>query len=280
MEKQPLKPSKNERIKKNKFALDAFGTDSEGEEHSGSVTGTYNGVPGTFKCQGTACTSTTNVADQIVLAATGGGSWNFKPDSETARVMSGDLAEWGWWISKTGDLVQDVGLYYLPASSGIGVSDFATDHTGTATYTGEALGKYAFTGSSDHGHFKATAKLTADFNTGAALTEVADGIERGLNAGVDLSGEITSFMVNDETTANNWKVVLQEVKSADGSITGGKTLWHIDDTGPNHDTIRGNWAATMYTIGTSLTELPDVVLGGFSAEHNSGKMVGSFGASK
>ena len=250
---------------------DDFGTSGEKKDHkSNDVDGTYNGVKGTYRCNdSTACRSSTDGDGNIKLSS----GWHFKPDSETDRIMTEDLAEWGWWIGKTGDLVQSVNLYYSATGLTPTTGGNLNPSTGKATYTGTALGKYAFNDDgADHGHFTADTKLTADFNTKA----VGGPIDRD-GQGVTLSGEITNFKVGDDKSDRKWKVVLQGTESASSLVTGGKTLWHIDDTGPTHDTTKGNWQATMYGVAQGANN-PDIVLGGFSAVHNDARMIGSFGA--
>ncbi len=248
---------------------DAFSTSNIEKTHKEPVQGTYRGVAGTFRCVGTTpCTSSSN--GQPSPSITLEGTWQFKPNNPADKVSAADdPATWGWWLDKddSGN-VEKVNLYYY--TTGVSVVDGTIAAlTGTATYEGDALGKYAIPGDSpEHGHFEAKAKLNADFG---------DRVAQG-----KITGYLDSFKVGNDGAARAWKVHLNlTTANADNidatSDVTGKTVWDMNgdaDGGTPDLPSDGKWQAGLY--GTSAE--PDHILGAFNAEHGTARMAGSFGA--
>ena len=252
-----------------------FGTSSEPKSHkeNASFSGSYDGVDGTFRCTGGACTSVRDAGSNDALSLDG--TWFFTPSTPTDKVTESELSVYGWWVDRTGssDLVHEIQLYGVPGS-GIAVSTGLDSHGGSATFKGKSLGKYAFQGSSnDHGHFRADASLTANF-TGSNTV---------------LSGEITNFEVGESKAERKWTVKLNASQAlGDSAIStarnsgadnafSGTTLWTIDGKEPLLSTTEGSWEGDLYTSGNTATNHPDAVLGGFDAAQDNALMIGSFG---
>ena len=231
--------------------------------------GTYHGVSGTYSC--TPADANTDCSASV--AAKGftlqGGAWMFKPDDANARVMSEvdtSYASYGWWLRKSEDGTYAASAFHDykgDASSPTGIAALR----GTATYVGGAAGKYALYsaigGRSDAGHFTAVATLEADFGAAELST---------------ISGVIDGFLVGEEEEDRNWSVELKkaDIADADGSITGGTTVWTIDGKDPS---TPGKWSGDLHETGED--GVPSVVTGTFNSSYSTvGEMVGAFGANK
>ena len=174
------------------------------------------------------------------------------------RVADTSYMNFGWWRKKT--LATGEFSYGTFSSAGttVDASGFA-DLEGTATYEGPAVGQYAIyqpLGSqSNHGAFKATARLSANFDTEM------------------ISGAVTGFDVN-----SGWAVTLKETAMTSGSITQGDVEWTID----GNTEAGGDWNGTFHSeFAPHVDTYPDGVAGTFDAQYNSvGRMVGAFGAHK
>ena len=240
-----------------------------------TTNGTYHGVPGRYRCEpitaGEACTSTVSSDGNLVL---GGGMWYFKPGNPSQKVSDGASVEFGWWAHdlKNTDSTANpvVGVFF--GNTGTAVAH-STDIGGTASYSGEALGKYAIhvgqADGNDSGHFKANAELTANFTDDS------------------ISGMVKDFTGADGK-ARDWTVELvqQTINSSGGfeDTTGddaprgtGMTIWTIGGTAGK---ASGEWVGQLYKSATTTADAltPTIAGGAFTSEHgNVGRMVGGFG---
>ncbi len=276
------------------------GTNREAYE----VAGTYDGAPGMYYCvptSGSLCSSTINDGE---LEGLGGGMWYFKPNSG-AMVSSPDntYLYFGWWVSKDKDgvptaasaFVGNVATPAIAADAGdirFGWASSSPPTAGTATYTGAAVGKYAYRdisgGTAHGGHFTASAELKAKF--GPTTT-----------AGNGVTGTIDNFRLNDGTTDPGWSVSLNRASWGNGGgaiaasseddadavgYAPANTTWSINDNAaPAESTAKGTWSGTMYdekpgdAPDGDGSNIPTVVTGTFYSEFGSeGRMVGAFGA--
>ena len=257
------------------------------------VRGTFDGAPGEFSCTGT-CTSTN---DGSGAPSRLGGTWHFKPD--TGAMVNQPDAEYlyyGWWVSK------DSKGMPTAASAFAGVVEASANDldrawtdawtpdtpqiTGSATYAGNAVGKFAMNNPLDStgngGHFTADAELNAKFT--------------GDDAGV--TGTIDNFRLNDGTDDPGWSVELglatlgsdgafaSSVDDQDTGIVNEATMpvWSING---NEAAAAGTWGGTMYDEMPGAapdgdgSNIPTTVTGTFYSEFSTiGRMVGAFGANK
>ena len=135
------------------------------------IAGTYQGAPGSYRCAGNACMAEAGAAGGVTL---GGGTWVFVHDMDamTAKV-DGNYLYFGWWLMKDDDGIPTsasaftgtVGTFEALAANPSSLS-------GSATYAGQAAGKFAISGTTDGagdaGHFTAAAMLTATFGPNEA----------------------------------------------------------------------------------------------------------------
>ena len=292
------------------------------------VKGYFNGVEGTFTCTANSVTNSDNMCaaqklpnGEIILGETlrvGDGfvesdkgvntdsdsdslkgAWTFKPTDPDDMVAS--YASFGYWIQKDATGKKPVSIGSFHDFTGEEKDILSTDAnlnriTGTATYSGGAVGQYAFynAGSTDksyYGGFTADVMLTADFAGG----KVADGQIRGV---------IDSFMAKDSTDIQakpvSWQVDLEPTDfntmgQIGSSNTTGDATWTIDGT--QHENQGSRWSGrfshfvdddgtTDVTNTAAASAAPGTVTGEFStyASHSSGedfaRLVGAFGADK
>lgn len=226
------------------------------------TTGTWKGVAGTFYCT-TGCNSQNGNPQ--------GANWHFLPTSEDVRV-AGDDATWGWWIVNVDDKPANARAFF--DAGGLTPSTDYTGLTGTATYEGNATGKYAVSG--EAGHFTAKATLTAKFGTADTL-----------------SGKVDAFKDADGNDKTGWSVELKgAVATADAAeITFSSTVNDValNDATPvtasvwTRDGVKGTPLANAWTadlFGGSATKAPTHALGTFEAQHQGSHMIGAFGTAK
>jgi hypothetical protein len=245
----------------------------EGEAvDSDPIDGTYDGADGEFDCTGD-CTilGAENDDDEIVLTFTG--TWMFTPDDEedTVMVADADHLTFGFWLYKP--VEGEDTHFFAPIAMGMG-DDSAYDATGvvgTATFRGNAAGKYVtrdtIAESAEIGIFTAKAKLEANFDDS------------------EIIGQITDFMSGGQML-EGWMVMLDETTLGGGGDT-------IDDgTGDVSGTIAGitiatgtagnDWSATFHgDADARMDDQPGSVVGMFDLHGGSETMVsvsGAFGA--
>ena len=255
-----------------------------------ALRGTMMGATGTFLCGTEGTGSTTCTISENKGDFTFGTGWTFDPDDgQMVTVADSDYTRYGWWAYKRKDGTFRVGSFYgHTGPTGSDVTAAPGAGLGTATYNGNAAGKYAIdnrpTGTVlDAGHFEAAATITA--NLGATPT---------------VSGTINGFTVfNDEApdgeARDGWSVALgmtgitwatgddfntvgDTADAATGIVGGGAAnVWSIDGVKGAAD---GDWQGGFYHDGTPrLDDTPSNVVGSFSASHGTNAyMVGAFGA--
>ena len=247
-------------------------THTAGSGGAVEVSGTFDGVAGTYVCtpaQNSGCTSSVKHGGGIALA--GGGGWKFVP-MQGAMVPKPDEAYryFGWWL-------RDVGDSYAFGAFHAGVGDDAQDFSsfaavqGMATYTGPAAGRFVITppiGDATAGGFTASATLEVDFGDDSAPGTV--------------SGTVDGFMVDGDAMA--WSVELQSARiGADGAIAAGggdtaHTVWSIDARAgatPGSPT----WSGQFHDVGED--QVPNVATGMFESVFGDiGRMIGAFGATR
>ncbi len=233
-------------------------THDKGDTGIFTTSGEWRGVSGTFYCNGATCTSRNG-------APTGSG-WSFKPGNVKDRVTEKD-ATWGWWVVPAEGTTDPMMVKVFTDPGGLAATTAAPTENGSATYEGDATGKYAVPG--EAGHFTAKAHLTAKFGTDADM----------------LSGEIRDFKDADGRDKAGWSVSLEEndLDNDGGGLaayaedtTGKKlkTVWTRD--GRKGDAMEEAWTAELH--GGDADKVSTHILGTFKAQHQGSRMVGAFGA--
>ena len=182
---------------------------------------------------------------------------NYETHLYVDSMVNASYSYYGYWLAK--DSEQNVIItrpFYayggdkdLPNSN-----DLSNLTTGSATYTGDAVGMYDVRGSNPQsGHFNAEVSLTANFATDK------------------IKGTINNF--NGPT--GMWSIELTETDfTNDGAITNTRTIWTMDGVAGAEN---GSWKGQM--LGTSSGHPQDIV-GGFYAEHTNAFISGAFGVEK
>ena len=191
---------------------------------------------------------------------------------------------YGWWVSKDSDDAPTVASAFAgragtdpgDSTDGLDTAGDLTALTGSATYVGNAAGKFAINnvleGTGNGGHFTADAELNAKFS--------------GTDPGV--TGTIDNFRLNDGSEDPGWSVSLARGGlAAAGEITAptsAPTVWSING---NTAAASGTWSGTMYDEmpgdppDGDGDNIPTTVTGTFYSEFSTiGRTVGAFGADK
>ena len=237
-----------------------------------TVSGSYKGATGDFVCANSCMSQRTK--DGIKLTGSG---WSFSLDrGQKYKLEDPIYAHFGWWINEAATSAPKVGAWYGTDPNGLGAftdtnltgitAEQITAATGSATYTGDAVGQAVFYDATTDdenigGAFTATATLTADFGTDM------------------LGGEIAGFKVGGVDT--DWKVELEKESFATqlGVLTGDDTNTKWTAGGTAADSA-GEWSAYFYDKPEEQHQ-PKGVAGGFLAEHgDEGRMIGAFGAER
>ena len=232
-----------------------------------AIPGMYHGVSGTYYCTPTAISTDRDTCSATVAArgfTLGGGTWSFKPGTATAKVTSvpdASYASYGWWLhtAANGDLTASA---FVDRKGAAEAASGITALSGSATYAGGAVGKYALTsstgGTNEAGHFTADVELNANFNDDM------------------ISGTIDNFMDGDGNS-KDWSVALKETAVGDdGAITASTTTWTIGGNAADAD---GSWTGSLQENGDD--NVPGIATGTFYSTYGTdGKMVGAFGANK
>ncbi len=206
---------------------------------SAGVKGSYMGVRGTFTCEngttdneGDICRVNQHTAGEL-SPSEDSDTLVFKPDVYTPDT---DWITAGVWLTTPDDPEGDyaIGAFvfgnmpYQPADA-----TAANGLTGTASYAGEAFGRYA----EAHGEHKETGRFTAD----AALT--AD--FGAADAAGSIQGDLSNFVANGQ--AEDWSVNFESAALAMGMN---------DDDPPqviDGSTLRFNAGASGHANGHGLT---------------------------
>ena len=245
------------------------------ERYSVDESGTLGEASGTFRCENASVVPCT-------VQNTGGyfnfvGPWTFRPSSATSGVRVADTEHmwFGWWARQTVEHADPAhptdDWAFGVGHGGNAVTNF-DGATGTATYQGQAAGRYAVfepvTGESSHGSFSASARLEANF--GNAMDEGT------------ISGTITGFS-NDP----DWSLALKQGTIAGGVVaveTDGVT-WSIDGVPDDSGTWEAGFYSNLPDGTTGLAQVqPHGVAGTFEAQYDgsgvgpTAAMIGAFGA--
>ena len=245
------------------LTIDSDTTDTETTKDTARFSGTFAGASGHFYCAATnpgtpgACNVHHDGDTGYTLM---GGAWTFQTSSKTAKVKVPDTnyMHFGWWRRKgTGTFT------YKTFNGDSAPVNNVSDVSGTAHYVGPAIGQYAihqsYPGSpSNHGEFKATARLTANFGTTTMVY-----------------GSVTGFDVNPD-----WALTLKETAVTGGSVTDGGISWTIGGNTDDNDAAEGTWAGQFHNeLETFGDQHPEGISGTFDASYESGaKLRGAYGA--
>ena len=227
------------------------------------IPGSYMGIKGTFTCVEGGSTDETNICRINHHTST---EMNVSEDDEvlfTPDVYTPDT-NWlaaGVWLTIPDDEAQ--GDYAIGAFV-YGNDPYEADSeanaqaiTGTATYAGQAFGRFAESngGTQETGRFTANAALMADFGDNAAMGAI--------------HGDVTGFMANGE--AQNWDVNFEQAMiemQTGGALTSNAGLsGHGGATGLGGHALTGYWNGQFYGGGAD-----------GASQLQPGSVAGTFGA--
>ena len=264
---------------------DGDDTNNNNMDDAAEVAGTYDGAPGTYRCNGTAdCTVvlTRGPMGKITTGVTG--AWVFTPDpGAKVYVVDTEYASFGVWLKRTTD--EDGVLTYNMVDTfadGTMAAANVADVDGTASYKGSALGVYVHNvldaggevASATSGMFTADAALTASF--GQTGDDIATDVTEMGSIVPDHTNTITGTIDNFELPggeAQNWSVEL--ARGVMGAINDDGTF--VDGTTKGGG-AEGKYSGTFY--GPTMDGAPSDVSGEFTANFLNGHVAGGFGATK
>ncbi|MDD9990742.1 MAG: hypothetical protein OXP75_02990 [Rhodospirillales bacterium] len=251
------------------LSFDFDDTSTATMDEADEVRGTYNGAPGTYRCNGTAL-CTVNIDSEGEISGIGTG-WVFTPDEEDATSDVADAAylSYGFWLKKTTD-ADGVVTYdeIAPFAMANGMVATTGTVTGKAEYEGGATGVYVHNELSEGGgtiesrtagHFTAEASLMAYFGEDDEVAAVKHNT---------VTGTIDSFMLSGGED-QDWSVALK------GGID--TTAFSITDGTANGGGTEGSLSGQFYGEADTL---PAAVTGEFNANFSNGSVAGAFGAEK
>ena len=234
---------------------------------AGSVkySGTYAGVSGHYVCITQVDCGVTVDGDGDITLEDG---WSFAATADEADIKiampDANYLYFGWWketTTSTGDIpmagvfVGEKGSAFdAPIENGVSNVNLAA----SATYTGDAVGLYSWDDkvreTAHAGNFTAKAVLEADFDDDK------------------ITGTINGFRLNGGTTDPGWSVSLHF-----NDDPAPVTTWK---SGSVEDKGTGAWRYELHDEKTDDgSTTPTTVIGQFRSQfHNTGNMVGAFGA--
>ena len=264
--------------------------DTDGMVDAAEVVGTYDGAPGTYRCDGnTDCTVTVTRDAMGKVTTEVSAGWIFTPD-ENAKVyvVDTEYASFGVWLKRTTD-ADGVLTYNMVDTFAMGAEATAAvpvEVQGTASYKGSALGVYVHNvldpagevASATGGSFTADAALTATFGQ----KPVSDTVDTGTIAANQVN-TITGTIDNFELAggeAQKWSVEL--MRSGEYDETGGVTFTGATKGGGENGKYSGQFygAASREVDGVTENFAPSTVAGEFTANFLNGNVAGGFGATK
>ena len=266
-------------------------TSANNMDDAAEVAGTYDGAPGTYRCNGNADCTVTLMRDAKgkVTTAVGAG-WIFTPDDKAkVYVVDTEYTSFGVWLKRTTD-ADGVLTYNMVDTFAMGTvppTGSVEDVTGTATYAGSALGVYVHNvldpagdiASATGGSFTADATLTASFGQ---IPEEEEGAGTIAPAHENtITGTIDNFeLAGDE--ANSWSVELMRSGTYDET---GEDVAFVGKTkggGAEGDYSGRFYGASSRTVVDGDTEnfAPSSAAGEFTANFLNGHVAGGFGATK
>ena len=234
--------------------------DDDTDDRTALIPGKFDGASGHYQCEGTSESDCTirHTGSGYVLT----GNWTFRVlKSAKVNVNDDSYMHFGWW--KREEKSDESHSFEMFSGGMHPKTTFPVALTGTATYTGPAVGQYAIYQplgtQTASGSFTARAELTANF--GATNVEGT------------LSGRVTNF-----SNASDWSVALnsQSISSIGAVVRANDSVsWTIG--GKTEDS--GGWAAQFFYDVSISTAYPEGVAGTFDAKFESvGRLIGAFGA--
>lgn len=244
-------------------------------DENAEFSGMFDGAPGTYTCASSGCTVSTDSAGALSTIA---GTWHFTPSrGATVSEPDGDYLHYGFWLERTKDsdgVVTSYGEVEVFAGASVDPSGVVSSVTGTAEYSGGALGVYVSNNeyssedgsliNASSGHFTADVSIMVTFGQ----VPVSD---------TDSTGTIAPNLLNTFTgTIDNF------------ILSGGeKNSWSVDLSDDDINDGVGNddnaWSATFYgpTTDGNGPVAPHTIVGEFSHTFDKeGSVAGAFGARK
>lgn len=240
--------------------------------------GTFDGAPGTIKCNGTSGTSCTVTLDADGKITAAGGNWIFTPAAGAmVDVPDASYLYYGFWLKKT---EKDGATTYNAVQTftgEVGINIFSSGEMsnvfGTASYEGGAGGVYV------KKTFTADGKIdTATSGTFAANVDLMvyfGGDDVAVNKQYSIEGSVSDFALSGGEE-NAWSVNLKaDFEGTQNTFTGAangggaEAAWN--------GTFYGDAEETPAEDDGAAKLAPESVTGEFNANFSNGHVAGAFG---
>ena len=269
--------------------FDAESTAANNMVDAAEVAGTYDGAPGTYRCNRDADCTVTLMRDAMgEVSTTISEGWIFTPDpGAKVYVVDTEYASFGVWLKRTTD-ADGVLTYNMVDTFAMGMPATAAvaDVQGTATYAGSALGVYVHNvldpagevASATGGSFTADAELTASFGQITTEPNISTIAPAHFNT---ITGTIDNFELAGGEE-QNWSVEL--MRSLPYDTAGTATVIFSGDTKGGGEP--GKYSGQFYGAASRTVDnetenfAPSTVAGEFTANFLNGNVAGGFGATK
>ena len=240
---------------------------------------TFDGAPGTVKCNadsGGSCTVTIDADGKVTNAGAG---WIFIPaEGAMVDVADDSYLYYGFWLKKT---EKDGATTYNAVQTfagGVGITIFPTNEManvlGTASYEGAAAGVYVKQMFNTDG--KIDTATSGTFAANVSLTAYFGGDDVAINKQYSIEGSVSNFILSGGEQ-NAWGVNLKaDYESSSNEFTGtangggSEAAWN--------GTFLGDAVVTPDEDDASSVKVAPVALvGEFNANFSNGHVAGAFG---
>ena len=259
-------------------AVLTFNDDNMGTENideAAEVMGTYDSVPGTYRCtESPVCTVTLNAEGELTAISNG---WAFIPAAgPTVDVPDADYLYYGFWVKKT---EKDGATTYNAVQTFAGargidayLREDMLQVRGTASYEGGAAGVYVKNSLASDGEIDTA--TSGAFTADVSLMVNFGGNDVAVNKQYSIEGSASNFVLSGGEE-NAWSVNLK----ADFGSTNNEFTGTADGGG-----AEAAWNATFYggpaenTPDGRAKVAPPSLAGEFNANFPNGHAAGAFGA--
>ena len=259
--------------------FDGDDANTEDMDEAAEVMGTFDGAPGTYRCNDATGCSVTLTGGKVSAAS----NWIFTATmGAMVDVEDTDYLAYGFWLQRTTDkdgqdTYDEVEAFTAGNVAVTPVNDVG-DVAGSATYTGNSTGVYVKNVTDNEGDiqtatsglYSALVNLTANFGS----DDVA------VNKQFRIEGDVTKFVLQNGEE-NDWGVKLESATFPTANVFTGMTTG--DSTAAKGAWNGGFYGAAPETADTeddNARVAPPSVLGEFNANFTDGAVLGGFGANK
>lgn len=240
---------------------------------------TFDGAPGTIKCNGASGESCTVTIDADGKVTTAGANWVFTPaDGAMVDVPDASYLYYGFWLKKTEEDGATTYNAVQTFTGEVGINIFSAGEMsnvlGTASYEGGAGGVYVKKTFTAEGMLDTATSGTFTANVG--LTAYFGGDDVAFSKQYSVEGSVSDFALSGGEE-NEWSVNLKaDFEGTQNSFTGAANGG--GDEAAWNGAFYGAVEETPDTEDGAAKLAPASVTGEFNANFSNGHVAGAFGA--